>query len=77
MGVMVGQWPGANAANCIDKLILSNTSSYFPDKANKAMWDARIKLLRGKGLMEIADAVGSGADAADASFQRADTETRE
>jgi len=53
MGGMVGMWLGANAANRVDKLILSNTSSYFPDKA---MWDGRIKLVREKGLAAIVDA---------------------
>ena len=32
MGGMVGMWLGANAGNRIDKLILSNTSSYFPTR---------------------------------------------
>jgi 3-oxoadipate enol-lactonase len=53
MGGMVGQWLGANAPNRIDKLILSNTSSYFPDKA---MWEGRLKLVREKGLAAIVDA---------------------
>ena len=53
MGGMVGQWLGANAPNRIDKLILSNTSSYFPDKA---MWDGRIKMVREKGLAGMVDA---------------------
>jgi 3-oxoadipate enol-lactonase len=53
MGGMVGQWLGANAPNRIDKLILSNTSSFFPDKA---MWDGRIKFVREKGLAAIVDA---------------------
>ncbi len=52
MGGMVGMWLGANAANRIDKLILSNTASYFPDKS---LWDARIKLVREKGLEAIVD----------------------
>ena len=53
MGGMVGMWLGANAANRIDKLILSNTAAYFPDKS---LWDARIKLVREKGLAAIVDA---------------------
>src|SRR3984885_8512695 len=53
MGGMVGMWLGANAASRIDKLILSNTSSYFPDKT---LWDGRIKLVRDKGLAGIVDA---------------------
>src|SRR6202040_629923 len=47
MGGMVGQWLGANAPGRIGKLILSNTQSYYPDKA---MWEARMKPVREKGL---------------------------
>jgi 3-oxoadipate enol-lactonase len=53
MGGMVGMWLGANAADRVDKLILSNTSAYFPDKT---MWEGRIKLVREKGLAGIVDA---------------------
>jgi 3-oxoadipate enol-lactonase len=53
MGGMEGQWLGANAANRIDKLILSNTSSYYPDKTP---WDDRIKQARDKGLAALVDA---------------------
>jgi 3-oxoadipate enol-lactonase len=53
MGGMVGMWLGANAANRIDKLILSNTSTHFPDPA---MWDARIKMVRDVGLAGVVDA---------------------
>jgi 3-oxoadipate enol-lactonase len=53
MGGMVGMWLGANAPNRVGKLILSNTSSYFPDKPT---WDGRIKLVRDQGLAAIADA---------------------
>lgn len=47
MGGMVGQWLGANAPERIDRLILSNTHSYYPDKA---MWEDRIRNAREKGL---------------------------
>jgi 3-oxoadipate enol-lactonase len=53
MGGMVGMWLGANAANRVDRLILSNTSAYFPDKT---MWEGRIKTVREKGLAAIVDA---------------------
>jgi len=53
MGGMVGQWLGANAPGRIDKLILSNTSAYYADKA---IWDGRIKLVRDQGLGRIVDA---------------------
>jgi 3-oxoadipate enol-lactonase len=53
MGGMVGMWLGANAASRIDKLVLSNTSAYFPDKT---VWEGRIKFVREKGLEGIVDA---------------------
>ncbi len=53
MGGMVGQWLGANAANRIDKLILSNTACYYPDKS---IWAERIKFLRTNGIPAVADA---------------------
>ncbi len=53
MGGMVGMWLGANAPDRVHKLVLSNTSSYFPDKA---MWDARLKMAREKGLDGMVDA---------------------
>ena len=53
MGGMIGQWLGANAPNRIDKLVLSNTSSYFADKT---MWEDRLKTVREKGLAAIVDA---------------------
>jgi len=54
MGGMVGQWLGANAPHRIDKLILSNTTSYYADKAP---WNDRIKIVRDKGLAAVADHV--------------------
>jgi len=50
MGGMVGMWLGANAGNRLNKLILSNTTSYFADKA---LWEGRIKQVREKGLGSI------------------------
>jgi 3-oxoadipate enol-lactonase len=52
MGGMVGQWLGANAANRIDKLVLSNTACFYPDKS---VWNGRLKLVREKGLAGIVD----------------------
>jgi 3-oxoadipate enol-lactonase len=52
MGGMVGQWLGANAPNRINKLILSNTSSYMGD----TNWDVRIKTAREQGLAGLVDA---------------------
>jgi 3-oxoadipate enol-lactonase len=54
MGGMVGQWLGANAPGRIDRMIFSNTACYYSDKD---LWNARIKLLREKGLTAIADAI--------------------
>jgi 3-oxoadipate enol-lactonase len=53
MGGMVGQWVAAHAPHRIDRLILSNTSSFFPDRS---VWDHRIRLVRDKGLAGIVDA---------------------
>jgi 3-oxoadipate enol-lactonase len=47
MGGMDGQWLGANAADRVDKLILSNTNFYYADKSP---WADRIKFVRDKGL---------------------------
>lgn len=52
MGGMVGQWLGANAPQRINKLILSNTSSWYPDKTP---WNDRIKTVREKGLASMVD----------------------
>jgi 3-oxoadipate enol-lactonase len=51
MGGMVGQWLGANAPERVDRLVLTNTSSYFPDKA---AWNDRLKLVREKGVAAFA-----------------------
>ncbi|HVX98430.1 MAG TPA: 3-oxoadipate enol-lactonase [Pseudorhodoplanes sp.] len=53
MGGMVGQWLGANAPERIDRLILSNTNCYYPDKE---FWSGRIRLLRDKGLGALVEA---------------------
>jgi 3-oxoadipate enol-lactonase len=47
MGGMVGMWIGANAPQRVNKLILSNTSSYFE---NKQIWNDRIATVKEKGL---------------------------
>jgi 3-oxoadipate enol-lactonase len=53
MGGMVGQWLGANAPDRIDKLVISNTHSYYADKAP---WNDRIKFVGEKGLEAMVDA---------------------
>lgn len=54
MGGMVGQWMGANAADRIEKLVLSNTTSYYWDKGP---WNDRIRGVREGGIAAIADRV--------------------
>jgi 3-oxoadipate enol-lactonase len=55
MGGMEGMWLGANAANRIDKLILSNTSSHYADKT---MWHTRMDAVGKAGsVAAIADMV--------------------
>ncbi len=54
MGGMVGQWLGANAPLRIGKLILANTSCYYPDPTN---WNNRIKAVKEGGIVSVADGV--------------------
>jgi 3-oxoadipate enol-lactonase len=54
MGGMVGQWLGAEAPQRIDRLILSNTSSHYPDPTP---WNDRIAAVREGGLAAVADRV--------------------
>jgi 3-oxoadipate enol-lactonase len=51
MGGMVGQWVAANAPKRIERLVITNTSSYFPDKA---AWNERLRLVREKGIAAFA-----------------------
>jgi 3-oxoadipate enol-lactonase len=51
MGGMVGQWLGANAPERIERMVLTNTSSFFPDKAG---WNDRLKLVAEKGVPAFA-----------------------
>ncbi|GLH77961.1 3-oxoadipate enol-lactonase [Bradyrhizobium sp. SSBR45G] len=57
MGGMVGQWLAAHAPARIGKLVLANTTCYYPDPA---IWDARIKAVKDGGLAAVADAVIAG-----------------
>ncbi|MES2028868.1 MAG: 3-oxoadipate enol-lactonase [Pseudomonadota bacterium] len=70
MGGMVGQWLGANAPERFNKIILANTSCYYPDPTN---WHNRIKAVREGGLASVADAVIGGWLTAD--FRERDPET--
>lgn len=57
LGGIVGQWIAAKAPGRIDRLILSNTTSYVADPTN---WLNRIKAVQTNGLASIADAVLAG-----------------
>ena len=57
LGGMVGQWLAAHAPQRLGKVILANTTCYYPDPAN---WDARIKAVREGGLAAVADSVVAG-----------------
>lgn len=57
MGGMVGQWLGANAPERLGKIVLSNTTCYYPDPA---IWEARIKAVKEGGLASVADTVIGG-----------------
>jgi 3-oxoadipate enol-lactonase len=52
-GGMVGQWLGINASYRLNKLVVSNTASYFP---NKEMWRDRIDMAKSDGIPAIAEA---------------------
>ncbi len=52
MGGMVGQWLGANAAERIGKLVLSNTNFYYEDKKP---WDDRIRFLRDNPIDKLTE----------------------
>lgn len=52
-GGMIGQWLGINASHRLDKLVVSNTASYFP---NKEMWRDRIGMATTDGIPAIAEA---------------------
>jgi 3-oxoadipate enol-lactonase len=51
---MVGQWLGARAPERLDRIILSNTSCYFPDPSD---WLDRIEAVHTKGVASIAKTV--------------------
>jgi 3-oxoadipate enol-lactonase len=55
MGGMEGIWLGANAPERFERIVLSNTSSYYPDKS---FWNDRIKAIRAAGgLGGLADRI--------------------
>ncbi len=52
-GGMIGQWLGINESHRLEKLVVSNTASYFP---NKEMWRDRIDMATNDGIPAIAEA---------------------
>jgi 3-oxoadipate enol-lactonase len=55
MGGMEGMWLAAKVPERIDRLILSNTSCYYPDRS---LWDERIAAIRANGgLAPLADRI--------------------
>jgi 3-oxoadipate enol-lactonase len=54
MGAMTGMWLAANAPERIDRLVLANTSSHFPDPN---IWNEGIKAIRARGLAPLADRI--------------------
>src|SRR5262245_57888898 len=51
MGGMEGMWLGANAPERFERMVLSNTSSYFADKNG---WNDRLTLVRKNGVPAFA-----------------------
>src|SRR6201991_5201247 len=51
MGGMEGMWLGSHAPERVERLLLSNTPSYFPDKKG---WNDRLGLVRDKGVPAFA-----------------------
>jgi 3-oxoadipate enol-lactonase len=70
MGGMVGQWLGANAPDRFNRIILSNTTCYYPDPTN---WLNRIKAVKEGGIAGVADTVIAGWLTAD--FREREPET--
>lgn len=68
-GGMIGQWLGINASHRLEKLVVSNTASYFP---NKEMWRERIEMATNDGIPAIAEA-SIGRWFTPAYLERADT----
>jgi 3-oxoadipate enol-lactonase len=56
MGGMVGQWLGANAPERFERLVLSNTSSHYPDKS---AWADRINAVKTGGIAAVAGGVAN------------------
>jgi 3-oxoadipate enol-lactonase len=53
MGGMEGMWLGAHAPERFERMVLSNTSSHFPDRK---IWDDRLRFARENGLTAMVGA---------------------
>lgn len=53
LGGMIGQWLAANAAECVTRLVLANTS---PKVADPSLFEARRRAVLEQGMTGIADA---------------------
>jgi 3-oxoadipate enol-lactonase len=54
LGAMAGMWLAANAPERINRLVLANTSSHFPDPD---IWNEGIKAIRARGLAALAERI--------------------
>jgi 3-oxoadipate enol-lactonase len=54
MGGAIGQWLMIHAPRRLQKVVLANTASHFPDGAG---WNARIRAAREKGVAALAPAI--------------------
>ncbi len=54
MGGVIGQWLMIFAPDRLEKVVLANTASHFPDPAG---WNARIRAMRGPGMAALAPAI--------------------
>jgi 3-oxoadipate enol-lactonase len=51
MGGMEGVWLGAHAGDRIERMVLANTATYYPDKNT---WNERLRMVREKGVPAFA-----------------------
>lgn len=51
MGGMEGVWLGANAGDRVERIVLANTATYYPDKT---IWNERLTMVRAKGVPAFA-----------------------
>jgi 3-oxoadipate enol-lactonase len=54
MGGLVGEWLLLNAQDRLNRVVLANTASHFPDAAG---WNTRIRTVRGGGMAALTPAI--------------------